>query len=55
MSDYSPSSVPLTGLTEAAVVGVNLSLEEQALTADSGSDIGLPTGYVGPVPGEIDG
>lgn len=56
MSAYSPSSVPLAGLTEAAAAGVYLSLEEQSLTADGSGLIGPTMGMFPPFPSDgIDG
>lgn len=52
MSAYSPSSVPLAGLTEAVAAGVNLSLEEQTLASSDGIDIGTTLGYIPPFPGD---
>ena len=44
-SSYSPSSVPIAGLAEAAAAGVNLALEEQQVYAVSSVDIGTTMGY----------
>jgi hypothetical protein len=52
MSAYSPSSVPLTGLTEAVAAGVNLAIEDQVQADSSGIDIGTTMGYIPPFPGD---
>jgi len=56
MSDqYSPSSVPIAGLAEAAAAGVNLALEDQTLSSSSGPDIGTTVGMYPTDPFPIDG
>lgn len=52
MSAYSPSSVPLAGLTEAVAAGVNLSLQEQTLASSDGTDIGATMGMFPTFPGD---
>ena len=40
-SSYSPSTVSLGNLSEAAAAGVDLALQDQALAADIGPTMGM--------------
>lgn len=50
---YSPTTVSLGNLTEAAAAGVNLAIEDQSTSAIEGpGGGGTTTGYIAPSPFE---
>lgn len=48
MSESSPQVVPLGSLSEAAIAGAALSLEEQQTSALAGPGTPILTGYIAP-------
>jgi hypothetical protein len=50
MADYTPTTVPLGSLAEAAAAGSELALQEQQAYAISPIDPGTTTGIIAPPP-----
>lgn len=50
MADFTPSSIPLGSLADAAAAGADLAQQEQQLYAIRPTDPGTTTGIIAPQP-----